>query len=214
MMDKAHCPLCGGVEHREFGRDARRHYLRCERCALVWVPPEYYLDRAQERSEYDKHENQPDDPGYRKFLNRLCQPLLAVLQPASQGLDFGCGPGPALAHMLRDAGHRVDLYDSFYYPDSSVLANAYDFVSATEVVEHLHQPGAELARLWGMLRGGGVLAIMTKLVLDESAFSLWHYKNDPTHVCFFSVETWQWWARQMDAQLEILGADVILLQKP
>lgn len=214
MMDKAHCPLCGGEEHREFGRDARRHYLRCERCALVWVPPEYYLDRAQERSEYDKHENQPDNPGYRKFLNRLCQPLLAVLQPASQGLDFGCGPGPALAHMLREAGHRVDLYDSFYYPDSSVLANTYDFVSATEVVEHLHQPGAELARLWGMLRGGGVLAIMTKLVLDESAFSLWHYKNDPTHVCFFSVETWQWWARQMDAQLEILGADVILLQKP
>jgi len=54
---------------------------------------------------------------------------------------------------------------------------------------------------------------MTKLVRDVDAFSRWHYKNDPTHVCFFSVETWQWWARQMDAQLEILGADVILLQK-
>ena len=214
MMGKSHCPLCAGGEHREFGRDARRHYLRCERCALVWVPPQYYLDRAQERSEYDKHENNPDDPGYRRFLTRLCQPLLAVLQPGSRGLDFGCGPGPALAHMLRDAGHRVDLYDSFYYPDSRVLADNYDFVSATEVVEHLHQPGPELERLWGLLRGGGVLAVMTKLVLDESAFSRWHYKNDPTHVVFFSQQTWQWWALQKSARLEQHGADVVLLHKP
>jgi len=214
MMGKAHCPLCGGGKHREFGRDTRRHYLRCQRCALVWVPPKYYLDRAQERSEYDKHENKLDDPGYRSFLNRLCQPLLAVLPPASQGLDFGCGPGPALAHMLRDAGHRVELYDSFYYPDSRVLVDSYDFVSASEVVEHLHQPGPELERLWGLLRGGGVLAVMTKLVLDEAAFSRWHYKNDPTHVVFFSQQTWQWWAQQNSARLEQHGADVVLLHKP
>jgi 2-polyprenyl-3-methyl-5-hydroxy-6-metoxy-1,4-benzoquinol methylase len=116
--------------------------------------------------------------------------------------------------MLRDAGHRVDLYDSFYYPDSRVLADNYDFVSATEVVEHLHQPGPELERLWGLLRGGGVLAVMTKLVLDESAFSRWHYKNDPTHVVFFSQQTWQWWALQKSARLEQHGADVVLLHKP
>jgi hypothetical protein len=52
---------------------------------------------------------------------------------------------------------------------------------------------------------------MTKLAQDPAAFAAWHYKNDPTHVCFFSVETWQWWARERDASLEIHGADVILL---
>ena len=95
-----------------------------------------------------------------------------------------------------------------------MLQPAYDFVCSTEVVEHLHHPGAQLELLWSLLGAGGWLGIMTKLVRDVDAFSRWHYKNDPTHVCFFSIETWQWWARQMDAQLEIRGADVILLQKP
>ena len=55
---------------------------------------------------------------------------------------------------------------------------------------------------------------MTKLVLDEAAFSRWHYKNDPTHVVFFSQQTWQWWALQKSARLEQHGADVVLLHKP
>ncbi|MEP1469565.1 MAG: class I SAM-dependent methyltransferase [Halieaceae bacterium] len=213
MSDKAHCPLCGARNYREFATDARRNYLRCARCFLVWVPPRYYLDRAQERSEYDKHQNTTDDPGYRRFLDRLCQPLLAVLDENASGLEFGCGPGPALACMLREAGHQVTLYDSFYYPDSDALAASYDFISATEVVEHLHNPGVELDRLWAMLRDGGVLAVMTKLVLDEAAFSRWHYKNDPTHVVFFSEPTWQWWAQQKSARLALYGADVILFHK-
>jgi hypothetical protein len=53
---------------------------------------------------------------------------------------------------------------------------------------------------------------MTKLVRDQAAFASWHYKNDPTHVCFYSEETWRWWARQHGASVEIIGADVILLQ--
>jgi hypothetical protein len=178
------------------------------------VPPEYFLSRAAERAEYDLHENSLDDPGYRGFLSRLAQPLLQRLPDGARGLDFGCGPAPALALMLREAGCEVALYDSFYLPDAQVLQPAYDFVCATEVAEHLHHPGAQLEVLWSLLGAGGWLGIMTKLVRDVDAFSRWHYKNDPTHVCFFSVETWQWWARQMDAQLEILGADVILLQKP
>ena len=90
---------------------------------------------------------------------------------------------------------------------------SYDFICATEVVEHLHHPGAELAHLWSLLRPGGWLGIMTKLVRDRSAFKQWHYKNDPTHVCFFSEETRRWWARQHHASIEFVGADVILLQR-
>jgi SAM-dependent methyltransferase len=105
----------------------------------------------------------------------------------------------------------VALYDSFYLPDTGALRDSYDFICATEVVEHLHRPGVELARLWTLLKPGGWLGLMTKLVLDRSAFAGWHYKNDPTHVCFFSERTWQWWAQQQGASLQIIGADVILL---
>ena len=115
--------------------------------------------------------------------------------------------------MLEEAGCELSLYDSFYYPQRDVLRGSYDFITATEVVEHLHLPGRDLALLWSLLRPGGWLALMTKLVLDAEAFAGWHYKNDPTHVCFFSRSSWVWWAAQRDCVPEFLGSDVILLQR-
>jgi SAM-dependent methyltransferase len=211
MGEGMHCPLCAGEATVPFHEDRRRPYLRCGDCALVFVPPAWHLDRQAERAEYDLHRNRVDDPAYRAFLSRLAQPLAARLARGARGLDFGCGPAPALACMLREAGFEVRLYDSFYRPDPGALQGHYDFICTTEVVEHLHRPGRELARLWALLDPGGWLGVMTKLVRSPGAFAAWHYKNDPTHVCFFSEETWQWWARKRGACLEIIGADVILL---
>jgi SAM-dependent methyltransferase len=207
------CPLCDDTALELFHRDRHRCYRRCATCALVFVPPRYHLSAARERAEYELHENVVDDPGYRHFLSRLSEPLLERLPPGACGLDFGCGPGPALAAMLREAGCSVNLYDCFYRPDAGALQRRYDFISATEVVEHLHRPGVELERLWRCLRPGGVLGVMTKLVRDREAFAGWHYKNDLTHVCFFSRATWRWWASRYEASLEFAAADVILLGK-
>ena len=207
------CPLCSDPESLHYHSDQRRGYRQCPRCRLVFVPAEYHLDSAAERAEYELHDNNPVDPGYRRFLSRLSEPLVNRLQPGMRGLDFGCGPGPALAMMLQEQGLSMSLYDPFFSPDRSVLDRRYDFITATEVVEHLRRPGEELEMLWSMLRPGGVLGVMTKLVLDVEAFSRWHYKNDPTHVCFFSAATWEWWAQRRDARLELLGSDVILLTR-
>lgn len=214
MNGRMPCPLCGDGGAEVFHADRRRPYLRCTTCRLVFVPPDHRPDRAAERAEYDLHRNRVEDPGYRRFLSRLARPLLARLPADASGLDFGCGPAPALADMLRKQGLTVALYDSFYFPDTSVLNGPLDFVCATEVVEHLHRPGHELERMWGLLRPGGWLGVMTKLVRDRDAFSRWHYKNDPTHVCFFSETTWRWWAVGHRTTAEIIGADVIMLQKP
>lgn len=176
--------------------------------------PEFQLDAVQEKAEYDLHQNEPADPGYRQFLSRLAGPLLERIPATGRGLEFGCGPGPALARMLEEEGYHISLYDPFYYPSRDVLASTYDFITATEVVEHLHRPGEELTMLWALLRAGGWMGIMTKLVIDAQAFERWHYKNDPTHVCFFSRATWLWWAEKQGAELEIIGSDVILLHRP
>ncbi len=207
------CPLCAATGAGPWHRDQRREYLRCESCRLVFVPPDYHLDPAAERAEYELHENEPADPGYRRFLGRLADPLAGRLAPGARGLDFGCGPGPALAAMLGEAGFEVALYDPFFFPDRTVLSGSYDFITATEVVEHLRRPGEELEALWELLRPGGYLGVMTKLVLDRDAFARWHYKNDPTHVAFFSRETWRWWAECHEADLEFPGADVIVLRR-
>ncbi len=162
---------------------------------------------------YDRHNNSPDDAGYRTFLSRLFTPMAEHLRSHSHGLDFGSGPGPTLSLMFTEAGHTMTLYDKFYAPDQQALKQSYDFISSSEVVEHLHQPGKELKRLWSCLKSGGILGIMTKRVLDKQAFIHWHYKNDPTHICFFSIASFHWLAAHLGAELIISGNDVVLLIK-
>ena len=139
--------------------------------------------------------------------------MQARIAPHSKGLDFGSGPGPTLSVMFEEVGHAVALYDHFYARNPSIFERSYDFITATEVVEHLHQPRQELDRLWASLKPGGYLGIMTKLVLDQAAFATWHYKNDLTHVCFFSRTTFQWLAAQWQAELTFEGKDVVILKK-
>ena len=103
------------------------------------------------------------------------------------------------------------LFDPIYADNPDVLHGQYDFITCTEVVEHFADPGQELRRLFSLLKPGGVLGIMTKQVRSPQAFSQWHYKNDPTHVCFFSRETFLWLARRYHWHPEFFGNDVILL---
>lgn len=207
------CPLCFSAQSDFFHRDRQREYFRCRRCALVFVPCAYHLSAAEEKGYYDLHQNSPDDAGYLTFLERLSKPLLQQLKPASRGLDFGCGPGPTLSLVLAEAGHRVDLYDPFYAPDEGVFSRQYDFISSSEVLEHLRAPGVELNRLWSLLKPGGVLAIMTKRVIDEVAFARWHYKNDPTHIVFFSEKTFNWLGKSWQVGPNYHGADVVFFNK-
>ncbi len=196
-----------------FHRDNRRRYYRCRQCGLVFIPPEQHLSAEDEKTRYDLHSNSSDDSGYRLFLSRLFAPLHERLKPGSCGLDFGSGPGPTLSVLFQEAGHTMKLYDHFYAPDSTVLNAHYDFITASEVVEHLHNPRMVLEKLWGCLKPQGYLGIMTKLVKNRDAFAGWHYIHDPTHVCFFSRETFSWLAEAWQAKLTFIGSDVMIFHK-
>ncbi len=206
------CPLCDTNTEDQIFQDDREYYL-CPVCHLIFVPSGQHLTPAEEKSRYDLHRNNPDDPAYRHFLGRLLQPLVGRLTDGSQGLDFGCGPGPTLSVMLEEAGHKVEVYDPFYADNRGLLKGQYDFITATEVVEHLHVPFAELNLLWSLLRPEGYLGMMTKLSTGRDTFAGWHYKNDPTHVCFFSRQSFKWLADHWQAGLEFHGNDVILMRK-
>lgn len=108
---------------------------------------------------------------------------------------------------------QVSLYDVFYAPNEYVWRQQYDFITCTEVLEHLYQPGTELERLFGVLKTGGWLGIMTKRVRNQDAFANWHYIRDPTHVCFYSETTLAWIATRWNARLILPAADVALFQK-
>ena len=64
-----------------------------------------------------------------------------------------------------------------------------------------------------MLRRDGWLGIMTKLVLDKTAFCKWHYILDMTHICFYSRSTFEYLAKLFNAELEFVENDVILFKK-
>ena len=68
-------------------------------------------------------------------------------------------------------------------------------------------------QLFQMLNPGGFLGIMTKLVKDQNAFSNWHYKQDPTHIRYFSRPTFDYLARKYSAEIDYVGNDVIIFQK-
>ncbi|MDH3693748.1 MAG: class I SAM-dependent methyltransferase [Gammaproteobacteria bacterium] len=212
-QDTHTCRLCNTGNAKPFHQDKRRDYFQCRKCKLVFVPESQLLPLAEEKSRYDLHQNSPDDSGYCRFLGRLVDPMATLLPRNSSGLDFGCGPGPALSILFQERGHHVTNYDPLYANDGSVFEQQYDFICATEVVEHLHYPGKELGRLWLCLKPGGMFGIMTKHVIDADAFANWHYKNDDTHVCFLSEQTFQWLTRKWAADLSIISNDIVIIQK-
>jgi hypothetical protein len=207
-----YCPLCAhGVE--PYSEDRRRAYFHCPRCDLVSADPASHLDAPAERGYYDLHENDPADQGYRRFLGRLAGPILGRLNLGMRGLDYGCGPGPTLSIMLEEAGMLMEDYDPYYRPDRGALGRTYDFVTCTEVVEHFRRPAEDWARLTALLRPGGWLGVMTKLVISRERFAAWHYKDDPTHVSFYSPGTFSWLGARFDLVVERVDRDVILLKK-
>lgn len=208
------CPVCRSPGSQPFMSVDGRDYWRCETCAARILDPHQLPSRDTEYAHYLHHENHPDDPGYRRFLSRLAVPLLARLPSASRGLDYGCGPGPALAAMLREAGHEMALYDPFFHPDPEPLEKSYDFVTCTETAEHFHRPAEEFARLMSLVRPGGWLAIMTCFQTDDARFQDWHYRKDPTHVVFYREETLRHLAAARGWHCEVPGKDVALMQRP
>lgn len=213
-MSKPTCPLCFATSCAFFHQDKQRCYWRCPRCELVFADRSSLLSAAAEHAQYQLHNNDVNDNGYRRFLQRLATPLLAALgRSGLQGLDFGCGPGPLLAKMLTEAGQHMAVWDPFFAPDSTALERQYDFISCSEAIEHFVNPAQEWALWQQLLKPGGTLAIMTKRYTTAEAFANWHYKLDPTHVSFFHLNTFHYLAGRDGYRLEVAANDVVLLQR-
>lgn len=208
------CPVCRAPRPLRFARCDGLGYWRCDTCRARGLNPAHHPDAATEKAEYDRHQNHVDDPGYRRFLGKLADALRPHLAPGARGLDYGCGPGPALAAMLGCAGHEMARYDPLYRPDTRPLRARYDFVTCTEVAEHFHHPAQDFDRLGTLLRPGGWLGVMTCFQTDDARFADWHYRKDPTHVVFYRAATLAHLAAARGWSCTIPRKDVALMQVP
>lgn len=215
MTSTARCPLCWSEGTRSLlTRTAGPKYAHCGNCDLRFLLAEHRLSQADEEHRYRQHRNEVDDPAYRGFLEPLAEEIHKRVPLQSSGLDFGCGPGPALAALLAERGHKVELFDPLFYPDASSLSRTYAFVVTSEVVEHFYEPRKEFARLKGMTEPGGWLGVMTLLYRPDVDFAEWYYPRDPTHVVFYSKKTFEWIAGEYGFEKpEFSGDRMIFLRR-
>ena len=207
------CRVCGRRTLRTLAVIDAQTYWRCGTCQATLLADAHLPTRVAEHARYAQHNNDPNDKAYRAFLQRLSDPLLKRLPAAQEGLDYGCGPGPALAQILGDAGHTMQIYDPIFFPDTDPLERDYDFITCTEVVEHFHHPRAEFQQLDRLLRPGGTLAIMTNFQTDDEQFANWHYRRDPTHVTFYREATFRSIAQDLEWICHIPARNIVIMQK-
>lgn len=213
-MELTQCPLCKHEQTTLFEDLTKEHdqrlYYHCENCDLVFADPKSWLIPEEEKKRYEIHQNDSDDERYRAFLDKLLVPLSKKITDHSRGLDFGCGPGPTISVMMSERGHDMKNYDPFFCDDKSVFNETFQFITCTEVLEHMFRPMVELKLMVSLLEQEGVLGLMTEFREDVD-FKTWWYKNDPTHICFYSKKTFKWIADQLNCLVEFHGSSVAIL---
>lgn len=225
------CPLCSApVRNRIFTRKDNkygvRRYFRCAECFLIFLDPSLLLTRDQEKEFYDLHENSIEDEGYRRHLNRLVEPLEKILKteqmsiPAGtktthwQGIDYGCGPEPALAKMMDSLGYPTESFDPLYRPQNQLLGRSYKFVACSETAEHFFNPVEGFEKINRLLESnGGILGVMTHTYKKVKDFGPWYYHRDPTHVSFYHHKSMQWIADRFDWSVELASPRVYIFKK-
>jgi SAM-dependent methyltransferase len=206
-----HCTLC----QTSLKNPIDEKFWLCDGCGAYVLDERHYLDAASEKARYDLHNNDIEDPGYLAFVSPIYKSIQKDFKPEHQGLDYGCGPGPAITSVLRKSGYQVQLFDPYFHPDFSYLDKRYDYIFSCEVFEHFYEPKQEIEKLVGLLKPGGKLYVMTHLYDPEVEveFHNWYYKKDPTHVFIYTKKTMANIAQKFQLQLEKIEGRLIVFGK-
>ena len=168
-----------------------RAYLKCKSCTSIFVDPTDLYSHADEKARYLEHNNDVFDEGYRNFVNPIINAVTNKFEPHHLGLDFGSGTGPVISQVLKEKGFSIEQYDPFFQNNISLLDKKYDYIVSCEVIEHFYNPLKEFDLLCEMLNRDGELICMTHIYSEEINFKKWYYKDDPTHVFFYTQKAFE-----------------------
>ncbi len=200
-----HCPICKN-RTEPLICSKEKTYRHCPNCDYIFLHPSLRLSETQEKAHYQNHENSIENEGYVQMFEHFLTFILPRCEGIKTVLEFGCGPGPVLAELLRRREYRVNCYDKYFHPEKKALTKEYDLITATEVFEHLADPLKHLALLSALLRPGGYLALMTHFhPQNANLFDKWWYRQDATHIGFFTPATFAAMARECN--LEVYADD-------
>lgn len=205
------CPCCQSAGAKPVDVE---HYFQCDVCALCFLDPARRLDAAAEVARYRRHNNDPDDEGYLRFLTPVAEACMARRPPPAALLDYGSGPTPVLSDRLKREGYQVTSYDPLFPVDDLADDARFDLVVACEVIEHFYHPDQEFARIRARMYPGATLVISTYFYPPtQIGFLGWHYRQDPTHVVFYTTGTLNWLADTHGFEApEILSARLAVMR--
>lgn len=185
------CLLCQSTS-TDFSCDGKI-YFHCPECDLIFLDPFFRPPREEEKKRYESHQNSLDNEGYVEMFEKFMEKaVLPFFSPPCLALDFGCGPEPVLKVLLERKGITTEIYDPFFAPKKFSSKNKYDLITCTEVLEHVFEPLKTWDFFLNHLKKEGCLSLMTLLHPSPDKFREWWYKNDLTHVTFYSLKTFQW----------------------
>ncbi len=185
------CRLCGG-EAGLFHENQKQIFYKCTTCSGIFLAKHLLPENDFEFSRYKLHQNDIEDPGYQKFTAPIADAILKNYSPGHTLLDFGAGARSVIAKQLSEKGIFMSEYDPFFQDNGSLLEKKYDHIACCETIEHFHYPKKEFELLRSLLKPGGNLYLMTDPYREGMDFANWYYKNDPTHVFFYSKDTFEW----------------------
>jgi hypothetical protein len=184
------CPLC--AHEAALFYQNKQNYFKCNNCHSLFVDTEKRPDMIQEKARYELHNDDVEDKGYQNFVSPMTSAIMSDYPRQSRGLDFGAGIGPIISKVLQDAGWNIEQYDPFFHDYPELLKKKYDYVACCEVAEHFYNPRKEFGLLKKLLDVNAKLYVMTDLYDESIDFSKWYYKNDMTHVFFYTKESFEW----------------------
>jgi len=186
------CHICNKVTESFIHEKTNIIYYYCKECEYVFKSSECHQDFTAQKERYNLHENNEEDEGYKAYFQRFLDFTLPLVGNPRTALDFGCGRSSLLASMLEKEDVICDYYDPIYHPDTLSDSKKYEFIVSTEVFEHLHQPRIVFESLLERLKEGGYLALQTQFHPNNvEAFKKWYYHQDPTHIVFFTAQTFK-----------------------
>jgi len=209
------CHICNGpTEHFVDGKRDIRYY-HCKPCGYIFKDPLYYQTIEEQKFRYDLHDNSENSEGYKAYFQRFLDFVIPHIEKPETALDFGCGRSTLLASLLKNESIICDAYDPIYHPDTLKSDKSYNLIVSTEVFEHLHQPRKVFSLLTKYLKDGGYMALQTQFHSNDAAqFRMWYYHQDPTHIVFFTPQTFKVLAKMYGyAYIADNGKNMVILKK-
>ena len=184
------CSLCSG-NTSAFLIYREQTYFRCKKCESILLNPDNLPKPEFEKFRYDMHSDDIESEGYQNFVAPLVNEVTENFLKNDSGLDYGCGKTAIVQILLQRKGFQIKGFDPIYKNETSLLNKKYNYITCCEVAEHFHYPALEFKKLSNLLLPKGKLILKTHLYNDTLNFEKWWYKNDPTHVFFYTEKSLQ-----------------------